>query len=40
MIVPEDYKNYFRMSDENLKYLLAKVKPSASGIFPLVNYMS
>lgn len=24
---PEDYKNYFRMSDENFKYLLAKVKP-------------
>jgi hypothetical protein len=24
---PEDYKNYFRMSDENLKYLLEKVKP-------------
>jgi hypothetical protein len=24
---PEDYKKYFRMSDENLKYLLAKVKP-------------
>jgi hypothetical protein len=24
---PEDYKNYFRMSDENLKYVLAKVKP-------------
>ncbi|PNF32630.1 hypothetical protein B7P43_G17751, partial [Cryptotermes secundus] len=22
----EDYKNYFRMSDENLKYMLAKVK--------------
>jgi hypothetical protein len=24
---PEDYKNYFRMPDENFKYLLAKVKP-------------
>jgi hypothetical protein len=25
--IPEDYKNYLRMSDENLKYVLAKVKP-------------
>jgi hypothetical protein len=24
---PEDYKNYFRMSDEYLTYVLAKVKP-------------
>mgnify|MGYP007063923011 CR=1 FL=1 len=24
---PEDYTNYFRMSDENVKYLLAKVSP-------------
>ena len=23
---PEDYKNYFRMSDENVQYLIAKVK--------------
>jgi hypothetical protein len=27
---PEDYKNYFRMSDENLKYVLAKVKLTLS----------
>jgi len=24
---PEDYKNYLRMSDENVQYLIAKVKP-------------
>jgi hypothetical protein len=24
---PEDYKNYWRMSDENVQYLIAKVKP-------------
>ena len=24
---PEDYKNYLRMSDENIQYLIAKVKP-------------
>ena len=24
---PEGYKNYFRMSDENVQYLIAKVKP-------------
>jgi len=24
---PEDYKNYLRMPDENVQYLIAKVKP-------------
>jgi hypothetical protein len=24
---PDDYKNYFRMSDENVKYLLEKLRP-------------
>jgi hypothetical protein len=24
---PEDYENYLRMSDENVQYLIAKVKP-------------
>jgi hypothetical protein len=24
---PEDYKNHLRMSDENVQYLIAKVKP-------------
>ena len=24
---PEDYKNYLRMSDENVQYLIPKVKP-------------
>jgi len=24
---PEDYKNYLRMSDENVQFLIAKVKP-------------
>ena len=24
---PEDYQNYLRMSDENVQYLIAKVKP-------------
>jgi hypothetical protein len=24
---PEDYKNYLRMSDENVRYLVANVKP-------------
>jgi len=24
---PEDYKNYLRMSDENIQYSIAKVKP-------------
>ena len=24
---PEDYKNYLRMSDENVQYLIAKIKP-------------
>jgi hypothetical protein len=24
---PEDYKNYLRMSGENVQYLIAKVKP-------------
>jgi hypothetical protein len=27
---PEDYKHYFRMSDENLKHVLAKVKLTLS----------
>ena len=24
---PEDYRNYLRMSDEKVQYLIAKVKP-------------
>jgi hypothetical protein len=31
---PEDYKNYLKMSDENVQYLVAKVKPLIANMVP------